>query len=179
VEAAEAWRAQATPADAELLDTLPTRWNQALEQARAARLTRRVSAEGALLDPKTALARAAPAPGPYGCRVIRFPAPGTKMRWDQSANFFCFVGAEADGPSLTVDGVPQRLGGYLFEEKGGTRLVFLGAARTRRGALAAYGDAAGTNAIGMVERIGDFRYRLTVPQRGGGLAVYEMVASPR
>jgi hypothetical protein len=179
LEASEPWRAQAAPADAALIDSLAARWEQALGQALGARLGGRIAAQGALLDPKTALARAAPAPGPYACRAVRFPPPGIKARWEEAKGFFCFVGAEADGPSLTVDGGPRRLGGYLSEEKGGSRLIFLGAGRGKSGPLRAYGEDPAADAVGVLERTAEFRYRLAVPGRNGDLTVYEMVAAPR
>ncbi|MBV8685974.1 MAG: DUF4893 domain-containing protein [Alphaproteobacteria bacterium] len=178
IEEPEAWRGQASPADAALIDRLPALWTAALAQARAARFSRRIAAEGELLDPSVALPRAAPAPGPYACRAVRLAVPAPRPRWEESGDFFCFVGAGPDGLSLTVDG-PQRLGGYLQEEKGGARLIFLGGIAPRRGALSAYGDDPATDAVGTLERLADFRYRLTLPGRAGGLTVYEMVAAPR
>jgi len=179
VEAAETWRTQAAPGDVALIDSLSARWDQALARARSARLGGRVAAQGALLDPKAALPRAAPAPGPYACRALRFSPAGPKTRWEEAKGFFCFVGAETEGPSLTVDGGPRRLGGYLAEEKGGRRLILLGAGRGKGGPLRAYGEDPAGDLVGSLERVGDFRYRLAVPGRNGDLTVYEMVAAPR
>jgi hypothetical protein len=75
-----------------------------------------------------------------------------------------------------------RLGGYLWEQKGGERLVFLGAAVPAGGRTAtAYGGDPARDAAGLFERIGEFRYRLTLPEPspGAGLTVVELVAAPR
>jgi hypothetical protein len=66
--------------------------------------------------------------------------------------------------------------------KGDERLVFLGAA-VPAGAktAAAYGETPSRDTAGLVERIGDFRYRLTMPEPspGVGLTIVELVAAPQ
>jgi hypothetical protein len=101
--------------------------------------------------------------------------------WTVSRSGFCFVGVEDDQLSLTSEIVGTRLGGYLWEVKDRPGLVFLGAATPARGRSApAYGDDPAGNRIGLVERIGEFRYRLVVPARDGDarLIVIEMIAAP-
>lgn len=178
VQEAESWRSVASTRDAAAIDGLAARWGQALAAARSAGLSRRVAAEGALLDPAARLARAAPAPGSYRCRSIRLGA----RRWTVSAQGFCYVGVEAGQLSLATELRGLRLGGYLWELKGSERLVFLGAAVAAGGkAAAAYGDDPVRDAVGMVERIGDFRYRLVLPEPapGTGLTIVELAAAPR
>ena len=68
--------------------------------------------------------RAAPAPGSYRCRYVRLGG----RKWTASAQGFCYVGVEAGQLSLATELRGLRLGGYLWELKGGERLVFLGAA---------------------------------------------------
>ncbi|MEO7178353.1 MAG: DUF4893 domain-containing protein [Allosphingosinicella sp.] len=178
VEEAEAWRSVASERDSAALDGLPGRWRQALAAGRAANLTRRIAAEGELLDPDARLARAAPAPGSYRCHYLR---PGGR-KWVSSAQGFCYIGVEAGRLSLATELRGLRLGGYLWELKGGDRLVFLGGAVPPGSKTAvAYGETPSRDAAGLVERIGEFRYRLTLPEAapGGGLIVVELVAAPR
>jgi hypothetical protein len=178
VEEAEAWRSVASDRDALALDALPDRWSRALAAGRAANLSRRIAAEGDLLDPQARLVRAAPAPGSYRCRYIR---PGGR-RWVSSVQGFCYVGVEEGQLTLATELRGLRFGGYLWELKGGERLVFLGGA-IPNGARTpmAYGENPSRDAAGLVERIGEFRYRLTMPEPapGAGLTVVEMVAAPR
>ena len=177
VEEAEAWRGIASPRDSALLDGVAGRWEQALAAGRAAGLSRRISAEGALLKPSERLPRAAPAPGTYRCRYVR---PGGR-RWAASPQGYCYVGAEARQLSFASELRGLRLGGYLWELKGGERLVFLGAAVAAGAKTAgAYGDNPARDSAGLVERIGDFRYRLTLPEPSPGSAftVVELVAAP-
>lgn len=178
VEEAEAWRNVASARDSAALDGLADRWRQALAAGRAANLSRRIAAEGDLLAPDARLARAAPAPGSYRCRYVR---PGGR-KWVSSAQGYCYVGVEAGQLSLATELRGLRLGGYLWEVKGGDRLVFLGGA-VPAGAktAAAYGENPSRDTPGLVERIGEFRYRLTLPEPspGTGLTIVELVAAPR
>jgi hypothetical protein len=178
VEEAEPWRRVASARDSAALDGLPARWDSALAAARTAGLAKRVAAEGALLQRATALPRAAPAPGSYRCRSIRLGV----RKWTVSAQGFCYVGVEAGQLSLATELRGLRLGGYLWELKAGERLVFLGAAVAPGAKSApAYGDNPALDLGGVVERIGEFRYRLALPEPapGTGLTVVELVAAPR
>ncbi len=178
VEEAESWRSVASDRDSAALDGLADRWRHALAAGRSANLSRRIAAEGELLEPDAGLARAAPAPGSYRCRYVR---PGGR-KWVSSVQGFCYVGVEAGRLSLATELRGLRLGGYLWELKGGERLVFLGGA-VPAGAktAAAYGENPSGDTAGLVERIGEFRYRLTMPEPspGAGLTIVELVAAPR
>ncbi|HEX8572657.1 MAG TPA: DUF4893 domain-containing protein [Allosphingosinicella sp.] len=178
IDEAEAWRRVASPSDSAALDGLPARWDQALAAARAAGLGRRVAGEGALLVRETRLARAAPAPGSYRCRSVMLGG----RKWAGSAPGFCYVGVEGGQLTLATELRGLRVGGFLWELRGGDRLVFLGAAvpagaRTAR----AYGEDPGRDSAGIVERIGEFRYRLAIPapEPGAGLTIVELVVAPR
>jgi hypothetical protein len=178
VEEAEAWRGVASPRDAAALDGLAARWEQALAAARGAGLGRRVAGEGVLLVRDARLARAAPAPGSYRCRAVLLRG----RKWTGSAQGFCYVGVEAGQLTLATELRSLRVGGYLWELKGGDRLVFLGAAVPAGGrTAAAYGENAARDTAGLLERIGEFRYRLTLPEPspGTGLSIVELVAAPR
>lgn len=178
VEEVEAWRSIASERDASALDGLPGRWRQALAAGRAANLSRRIAAEGELLAPDSRLARAAPAPGSYRCRYVR---PGGR-RWVSSAEGFCYVGVEEGQLTLATELRGLRFGGYLWEVKGGERLVFLGGAvPAGTKTPLAYGENPSRDAAGLVERIGEFHYRLTLPEPspGAGLTIVELIAAPR
>ncbi|MEA3002330.1 MAG: hypothetical protein QOH81_1118 [Sphingomonadales bacterium] len=180
VEEEEAWRSVAAEEDAAALDALPGIRAEALADARRAGFHRRLAEEGALLAPAAALPRAAPPPGAYLCRVIRLGVRMAGVRpWSESAEGFCFVGAERDQLSLTIEAGPRRIGGYLWEEKDNRRLIFLGTAAARGTPLGGYGDDRARNAAGLFERIGPFRYRLTLPWRGDNrLAIVELSPAP-
>ena len=178
VEEAEAWRSVASARDRALLDGLGARWEQALGAARAAGLGRRISGEGALLRRDSHLARAAPSPGTYRCRSVLLGG----RKWSGSPQGFCYVGVEGGQLSFATELRGLRVGGYLWELKSGDKAVFLGATVSAGGKTApAYGEDPARDRAGLVERIGEFRYRLTLPEPspGAGLTVVELVAAPR
>jgi hypothetical protein len=119
---------------------------------------------------------AAPAPGPYSCRILRLGPPGPGVRpLSEAGQGFCFVGADRDQLSLTIEAGPRRIGGYLWEEKDNGRLVFLGSQSPRGMKIGGYGDDRMRDVAGLFERIGPFRYRLTLsPRDGGSLTVIEL-----
>jgi hypothetical protein len=180
IEEAEPWRDAAAEGDAEALDALPQIWGEALADARRGGYFRRIAAEGALLVPVAALPRAAPAPGAYQCRIVQLGAlrPGIRP-WSEGGEGYCFVGADGDQLSLTVEAGPRRIGGYLWEEKDNRRLVFLGAAAPRGMPIGGYGEDPARDTAGLFERIGPFRYRLALPLRGDNrLIVVELRPAP-
>lgn len=178
----EEWRSAATPAGEEAIDGLDPAWSQALEEARQ-RFRRRVTGDGALLVPGGGLARAAPAPGPYRCRVVRLGAgKAGAAAYAAGREGFCFVGVQDDRLSLTSEVRGARIGGHLWETERSDRLVFLGAALPPGADVApAYGTLPAADVVGVVERLGEFRYRLVVwiPGAVQKLAIFELVAAPR
>jgi hypothetical protein len=167
IEEDEPWRGVAAAEDLRAIDALPQIWAVALGDVRRAGFFRRMAAEGPLLAPASALPRAAPSPGPYACRIVRLGAQAPDVRpWSEGGQGFCYVGAEPDQLSLTIEAGPRRMGGYLWEEKDNRRLVFLGAQSPRGMPIGRYGDGRANDVAGLFERIGPFHYRLTLPSGG-------------
>ena len=80
--------------------------------------------------------------------------------------FDCVVSVEGDALGFTKVGGSNRPGGYLWPE-GETRMIFLGGTAFReREAASAYGSDPARDRIGVLERIGDFRWRLVLIGRG-------------
>jgi hypothetical protein len=181
LEEVENWRQLATPASQAALDGLDPRWTAALAEAKRRGGARAIDAEAPLLDPQAALPRAAPAPGPYRCRLLRVAAPGARTRGLAPARSgFCFVGVAGDELSFTSEITGHRLGGYLYETRTTTQLIFLGATSGGRGeAAAGYGDIPARDRAGRFERVDEFRYRLILPGAADSeLLVYELIAAP-
>lgn len=172
------WRDILHPGDEERLLQVGTAWANALEAARRGGDSRRVANEGALLDPQAALPRAAPAPGSYRCRLIRIrPATRRIRSVTVRGPYFCNVDANEGLLSLTQQTGSERPGGFLWEESD-TRMIFIGAmALGRDDGPPAYGDVAGRNVVGIFERVGQFRYRLVVPDPASGatLEILELI----
>jgi len=169
------WRNVLRPDDAARLERVPEAWTEALAAARGAGFSRRIAAAGALLAPAAALGWAAPPPGPYRCRVTRLGAP--RRAYAASAPYFCHVVDEGALLSLTKQTGAERPGGYLWDD-GGRRMVFTGStALGGERAPPAYGERAERDVVGILERIGPFRYRLVMPRPRGvvTLDVLELV----
>ena len=180
LEEPEGWRSTATPAGVAAIEALDARWGPALAEARRRGGGRAIGAEGPLLDPAASLARAAPAPGPYRCRVLRVAAPGARTRGlAVSRSGFCFIGVEGEQLSFTSEVSGNRLGGYLYDTAASARLIFLGASAAARGRAAGYGEDPARDAAGRFERVDEFRYRLVMPAAAAPeLLVFELIPAP-
>ncbi|TMJ16994.1 MAG: DUF4893 domain-containing protein [Alphaproteobacteria bacterium] len=178
VEEAEDWTKAASVRDSAAVETLPARWTAALAGARRS-FAGKVASEGDLLDPAAALERAAPTPGSYRCRAVRI---GGKPAYSASRPGFCYVTSVDDQLSFASEIPGRRLGGYLWDVKDRRRLVFLGSAIPGKARIApAYGSSPAGDISGLFERIGEFRFRLTLPDPAdaAALIVLDITAAPR
>ncbi len=167
------WHMRISPTDRAAIDQLDATWARARaavpRRARAA-----VAAEGALVDPAVALAKAALPPGLYYCRLLRF---GGRKGFETFKPDFCTVVAATEGVAFNKQSGASQPRGWLFEHSE-TRHVFLGAFQPSRGEAApAYGANPALNVAGVVERVSAFRWRMTLTRAGGGavLDLYELV----
>lgn len=180
----EDWRTIAQPADLARLEALPASWRARLGAAPPTTAT----------DPGTALPRSFLPPGDYLCRSVRVgaqPAPSRRVRSrgsrapvraaaavQQPHN--CHVGVERVILSFTQQNGPRRPGGFLYPD-GDQRMIFIGADATGDDALPPpYGANPERDSIGIVERIGSFRYRLVLAPRGptGPMEILELTPAP-
>ena len=174
-----AWKERIDAADAARLDALPARWSAALVGARP-RFTAALAKEGALLDPARALRYPALPPGSYRCRAVKLGASGPRQPAYRSfPPAFCYIGSESDAQSFTKQTGSERPAGWLYPD-GAARMVFLGSFAEGNAAAPVYGAAHGRNAVGVVERIDHFRWRLTlVPADGSAqLTLYDLTPVP-
>jgi hypothetical protein len=183
IETKSAWQEAATPQDDDKIGRVAAAWSEALADARQAGFSGALKAEGALLDPDAALARAAPPPGAYNCRLVKLGAqPKGGKAFVAYKPFFCFVGVSDDQLFIRKQGGSRRPGGYLYDTAETGKLIFLGSeALGTEDAPLAYGEDPERNMAGVLERVGDFRYRLVIPfPRGGSkLDVFELIPLPQ
>ncbi len=158
------WRKVAMPADRTRLRGWRETWMEALPEARKADAAG-IAKEGMLFAPDRALAGAMPPAGDYSCRVFKLGAQGTAMRGFTSYPFFaCRVDDEGDVKSLYKTTGSQRPVGLLFPD-GANRAVFLGTLLLGDETSALeYGRDANRDLAGIVERIGERRWRLVLPR---------------
>ncbi|MCH4894201.1 MULTISPECIES: DUF4893 domain-containing protein [unclassified Sphingomonas] len=162
----EKWREIALSDDAQTLDSIDQRWQQAL--ATLGPTTRKsAEAEGALLDPAAALDHPAPTPGSYKCRVVRLQMderPARRLR--AYPEFFCYIRAEGDQLTFLKQTGTDLPAGWLFPG-GPRRIVFLGAQQDEPGeGKLGYGVERARDRAGVIERIGPFRWRLAMAVTG-------------
>jgi hypothetical protein len=157
------WRGIASHQDQAAIDTLPQRWQTALDLAKR-RFPTRLKAEGPLVD--LAAARPWPqlTPGTYWCRRVRL---GGTAGYVASRADRCDVGGDKDRQSLTKLEGAVLPGGWLYTDDKPNRLIFLGALRLRLSdAAPGYGTVAGRDVIGLIERVAPFRWRFVAVGAG-------------
>jgi hypothetical protein len=171
---ADAWQAIASAADKQRIANVSGAWAAGLASARKAGFNQALREESELLKSNAALARPAPTPGSYRCRLVKL---GGKPAFEKFKPFFCYV--EVDGNLLTIvkQTGSQRPAGRLWEDDIPVRLIFLGSlALGDEEAPLAYGDNPKRDMAGILERTGPFRWRLVIPwpQDGSKLHAYEL-----
>ena len=173
----DVWTEIATDADEQRLARLGLAWQEALRDARRG-YGREIKAEGALLQPRAALARPAPTPGSYHCRLVKLgKATASAVAFERFKPFFCYVEVEGDLLTIVKQTGSQRPAGRLWEDDRPDRLIFLGSlALGSEEQPLAYGQDYKRDMAGVLERVGPFKWRLVIPwpQSSSKLDVFEL-----
>lgn len=156
------WQRVATKADRARLRRWHDAWVEAMAQVRASEHVGAAVALGALADGDRALADPNLPDGDYRCRTIKLGAKGlTQLRYVAYPFFRCRV-SEGSSRLVKLDG-SQRIAGRLYADTD-ARAVFLGtlmlADETRP---LAYGRDRARDVVGIVERVGPERWRISMP----------------
>jgi hypothetical protein len=159
------WRETAIDDDRRRLRLWREAFVEALAEARAAGHGAAIAREGALLDPDAAIRGATLPQGEYRCRTLKLGSRGVEgLAFVDYPAFRCRVAPGPDGlMHFTRFGGSQRPVGRLFAEHD-LRQIFLGALQLgdERTALR-YGRDRERNMAGVVERIGERRWRIVFP----------------
>jgi hypothetical protein len=158
------WRSVATEADRERVREWRTAWLRALARARAAGYASAIAAEGVLLEPDAAQDNAAPPPGDYRCRTIKIGAKREGLLdYVAYPAFRCRIGGGEGVRDFTKLTGSQRPIGRLFPENE-RRMIFLGTLQLgdEAGTLR-YGHDVQRAMAGVLERVGEHRWRLVFP----------------
>jgi hypothetical protein len=160
------WRTLATANDRARLREWRDAWVEGLEKAAAAGHAATIGGEGALLDPDAAIAFAPPPPGAYRCRTIKLGAKSEGLLdYVAYPGFECRVGAAANG-ALRFEkvGGSQRPAGRLLADSD-RRMIFLGSlVLGDEQRPLDYGHDRERDLAGILERIGDTRWRIAFPR---------------
>jgi hypothetical protein len=160
----DGWRSVATEADRERVREWRTAWLKALTRARTAGHWPAIAAEGVLLQPDAALDEAAPPPGDYRCRTIKIGAKSEGLlEYVAYPAFRCQIGAGEGVRDFAKLTGSQRPVGRLFPENQ-RRMIFLGTLQLgdEAGTLR-YGHDVERAMAGVLERVGERRWRLVFP----------------
>lgn len=176
---ADIWKQVATADDQDRLTRIGQAWADGLAEARAGGFRNDVKGEGELLESGAALARAAPTPGSYSCRVVTLGRQGGKgPAFQKFKPFFCYVEAEGDLFTIVKQTGSKRPAGRLWDDDDvANRMVFLGTiAVGNEDEARAYGEDPKRNVAGVFERVGAFKWRLAIPypRSGAKLEVFEL-----
>lgn len=161
------WRTVATDGDAARLTRLDDAWREALSEARAAGFGDELRTLGALVDPTAGQAgRLQPPPGEYRCRTFKLGRMGeVGVGYVAYPAFRCLVELTPGGDLILSKMTgSQRTRGLIYPDSD-RRLVYLGAQAWGSGetGFPLYGEQPQRDQIGVVERIGDQRWRLVLP----------------
>ena len=159
------WRSVATPADRARLRDWWGAWQDGLRSARETGHGAEVAAAGALLQPMAALPGPTLPPGNYRCRILKVGTPGGGTLGFVDYPFFrCRVDGSGAVASFTKLTGSQRQVGLIFPDSG-NRAIFLGTLSLGDETRAMdYGTDPSRDVAGVVERIGDNRWRIVFPR---------------
>lgn len=161
---AQGWRALATDHDLERARKWRTAWVRSLAKARAGGHGAEIDREGVLLEPDAALRGVALPTGDYRCRVLKVGAQSEGLLDYVTYPYFdCRITGGPGTLEFAKLTGSQRPVGRLHDD-GDRRLVFLGTLQLgdEQRSLR-YGHDRQRDMIGLVERIGERRWRLAFP----------------
>jgi hypothetical protein len=159
------WRTIATEGDRQRLRNWRTAWMSGLQKAKAGGHGQALAREGALLNPDAAVDWRDPPPGEYRCRVLKVGARSQGMLdYVAYPPFMCRIRQENGLMSFAKMTGSQRPIGHFLPFAGQQRMVFLGTLQLGDEPRALqYARDRERDMAGLVERIGENRWRLVLP----------------
>lgn len=159
----ENWRSAATEADRRRLRDWREAWETASEHARTTNGAD-IDAAGPLLQTDAALLNPLPPPGDYDCRTIKLGSPTESgLAYVAYPTFRCRIRVDGERISFTKLDGSQRPVGRLYPESE-RRLIFLGTLQLGDESRAFhYGTDSDRDLAGILERVGEQRWRLVFP----------------
>jgi hypothetical protein len=161
------WRQVASITDASNLGRLDQAWRLGRAEAEDKGFAAQVEALGPLVDPMAGQAgRLQPAPGTYRCRTIMLGSHDSAGSGYLEYPFFRCTVELTPGGDLVLTKITgsQRTRGLLYPDTD-RRLVFIGAQAwgMDETTFPAYGAQPERDQVGVIERIGNGRWRMVVP----------------
>jgi hypothetical protein len=161
---AQGWHAAATGADLLRIRDWRKTLVKAIAEARRRGHGAAIDAEGPLLEPDPDLAEVAPPAGDYRCRTIKIGVKGAAVGdYVVYPGQSCRVLPRPGGLAFVRLTGPQRMLGRLYPDAA-RRTIFLGTVQFGdEKAPIPYGADEKRNAAGLLQRIGERRWRMVLP----------------
>lgn len=177
------WRGVITATDRDRYQRRDAAWTLALQQAKRQPGSGDLSALGELILPDAARPSVTPPVGAYRCRTIKLGSQGGEegLGYVVYGWFACRIEQTPDGLKFSKLTGSQRPSGLLYPEND-RHMVFLGSmALASEPAARTYGRRPDRDMVGVVERIGERRWRLAVPwpANESNLDLIELVPAAR
>lgn len=177
------WRGVITATDRDRYQRRDAAWTLALQQAKRQPGSGDLSALGELILPDAARPSVTPPVGAYRCRTIKLGSQGGEegLGYVVYGWFACRIEQTPDGLKFSKLTGSQRPSGLLYPEND-RHMVFLGSmALASEPAARTYGRRPDRDMVGVVERIGERRWRLAVPwpANESNLDLIELVPATR
>lgn len=173
------WRGVIVPQDLDRYQRLDEAWAQGLRQARQQRGSGNLQRLGDLIIPGAIQDFPTPPEGQYRCRTIKLGSQAGEegLGYVVYGWFACRIDLTPGGLKLSKLTGSQRPSGLLFPENN-NRMVFLGSMAVSNEAPAdSYGQKPDRDMVGVLERIDEKRWRLSLPwpQNESHLDLIELV----
>ena len=159
------WRGVITAADRDRYQRRDAAWTLALQQAKRQPGSGDLASLGDLIDPGAARVSVTPPVGNYRCRTVKLGSQGGEqgLGYVVYGWFACRIERTPAGLKFSKQTGSQRPGGLLFPEND-RHMIFLGSmALASEPAARSYGQRPDRDMVGVVERIGERRWRLVLP----------------
>ena len=159
----ENWRSEATEDDRRRLRDWRRAWETATEHARTTAAAE-IDAAGPLLQTDAALRDPMPPPGDYDCRTLKLGSPtDSGLPYVAYPTFRCRIRIDGERISFVKLDGSQRPVGRLYPDSE-RRLIFLGTLQLGDEVRAfRYGTDSERDLAGILERVGERRWRLALP----------------
>lgn len=158
------WRATATEQDRLRIRNWYGAWEAAVADVRTKGFGAQLDGEGPLLSPLAGLPNPHLPPGDYRCRTIKLGSQAGTVGYTAYGWFSCRVSAEQGIVSLVKTSGSQRPIGLIFPDDM-RRQIFLGTLLLGDEAIPLdYGSDRMRDMAGLIERIGEARWRLVLPR---------------
>lgn len=159
------WRGVITPPDRDHYQRRQAAWDLALQQAQRQKGSGDLTGLGDLIRPGADRPGVTPPVGDYRCRTVKLGSQGGEdgLGYVVYGWFACRIEQTPQGLRFTKLTGSQRPSGLLYPENDRHMLLLGSLALAQESTAGAYGRNSDRDLVGVLERIGEARWRLVMP----------------